>query len=147
MLALLPALTPNEAAELSSDCAICLADFCDDDRVASLLPCGHTLHKECLEKWTLHRPHAPKFGGSMVRSQQRPLWLPALNKPSVYRLTDNHRPRMIRSQCPLCKRKLLACDDENIPANAIVRESAATPTPELNAGGARASGSVVTHIV
>ena len=70
-LALLPALTPNEAAELSSDCAICLADFCDDDRMASLLPCGHTLHKECLEKWTLHRPHAPKFGGSMVRSQDR----------------------------------------------------------------------------
>ena len=66
MLASLPVLTSLQAAELAPDCAICLADYADDERVATQLPCGHVFHSTCVEKWILYRPHAPNYGGSVV---------------------------------------------------------------------------------
>ena len=66
MLQSLPVLQPEQAAELATDCAICLADYADDDRTAILLRCGHVFHKNCIEKWIVYRPDLPNYGGSVV---------------------------------------------------------------------------------
>ena len=60
----LPRLAPAEAAEVCSDCPICLGAFTETDELASLMPCKHVFHTECIERWLLSRPHTPQRGGS-----------------------------------------------------------------------------------
>ena len=66
MLNSLPVMKPAQAANIVTDCAICLADYSEDDRMAKQLPCGHVFHSCCIEKWMLYRPHDPSYGGSVV---------------------------------------------------------------------------------
>lgn len=96
MLATLPVLKANEASDVCVDCAICLVDYCDDDRTATMLPCGHVFHTDCFRKWTLHRPHIPNLGGSTVRqhASASPRRCP-LTQTSDYSLTKATQSTLI----------------------------------------------------
>eukprot|EP00756_Hemistasia_phaeocysticola_P048449 Hpha_TRINITY_DN22871_c0_g1::TRINITY_DN22871_c0_g1_i1::g.84383::m.84383 len=44
-------------------CTVCLEDGCEDT-----LPCGHAVHKGCLEEWTRYQPACPVCGRSCSSS-------------------------------------------------------------------------------
>lgn len=41
------------------ECAICLSDFQEGDRVRTLPTCGHTFHKGCIDLWLVRQAECP----------------------------------------------------------------------------------------
>ena len=46
-------------AGAEAECAICLAEFVDGDRVRVLAPCNHGFHVRCIERWLAARSSCP----------------------------------------------------------------------------------------
>ncbi|KAK7412983.1 hypothetical protein VNO78_04788 [Psophocarpus tetragonolobus] len=51
--------THSGSPSLASDCAICLADFSDGDRIRFLPNCNHRFHVDCIDKWLLSHSSCP----------------------------------------------------------------------------------------
>lgn len=43
----------------ASECAICLVDFCEGDKIRVLPKCKHRFHVVCIDKWLLSRSSCP----------------------------------------------------------------------------------------
>jgi E3 ubiquitin-protein ligase ATL10/75/76/77/78 len=46
-------------ARAEAECAICLSDFIDGERVRVLPNCGHGFHANCVEEWIVQRSSCP----------------------------------------------------------------------------------------
>ncbi|XP_015901006.1 RING-H2 finger protein ATL74 [Ziziphus jujuba] len=51
-----PAGSPSSSA---SECAICLVDFCEGDKIRVLPKCKHRFHVVCIDTWLLSRSSCP----------------------------------------------------------------------------------------
>jgi len=47
-----PVVSEAEGGEASSECAICIDDFTVGDELRRL-PCGHSFHRACVDKWLM----------------------------------------------------------------------------------------------
>jgi Ring finger domain len=49
----------DQAATISGECAICLGEFAEGERVRVLPPCGHGFHVVCIDTWLGAHPSCP----------------------------------------------------------------------------------------
>lgn len=49
----------DQAATISGECAICLGEFAEGERVRVLPPCGHGFHVACIDMWLGAHPSCP----------------------------------------------------------------------------------------
>ncbi|KAI4297834.1 hypothetical protein L6164_037699 [Bauhinia variegata] len=49
----------STSAASASNCAICLAEFCDGDMIRFLPKCNHTFHVACIDTWLLSHSSCP----------------------------------------------------------------------------------------
>jgi hypothetical protein len=48
------------------DCAVCLCEFADDDKLRLLPTCGHAFHVPCIDAWLLSHSTCPLCRGSIL---------------------------------------------------------------------------------
>lgn len=53
---------------MDSNCAICLAEFCDGDNMKLLPKCNHRFHVVCIDKWLLSHSSCPTCR-NMIKSR------------------------------------------------------------------------------
>lgn len=41
----------NATEQDDGECSICLSDFCKDQTILRSLPCGHSFHRDCIDRW------------------------------------------------------------------------------------------------
>ncbi|KAJ4775465.1 Ring-h2 finger protein atl8 [Rhynchospora pubera] len=49
----------DQAATISGECAICLGEFAEGERIRVLPPCGHGFHVVCIDTWLGTHPSCP----------------------------------------------------------------------------------------
>ncbi|KAL1213333.1 RING-H2 finger protein ATL74 [Cardamine amara subsp. amara] len=49
-----------------TECAICLSEFADGERVRVLPPCNHSFHKTCVDTWLLSHSSCPNCRHSLI---------------------------------------------------------------------------------
>ncbi|CAI8597696.1 unnamed protein product [Vicia faba] len=81
--------TNNEQKESPRDCAVCLVEFKQEDRVRTLPLCSHTFHIHCIDTWLRSHPNCPLcrscLSCGMSESPFRPL------------MSDRIRPSIVTS--------------------------------------------------
>jgi len=51
------------------DCAVCLCEFADDDKLRLLPTCGHAFHVPCIDAWLLSHSTCPLCRGSILAAE------------------------------------------------------------------------------
>jgi hypothetical protein len=66
----LPVLVYNEAFATSRDdtqCAVCLGDYQNSEKLLQLPVCGHAFHKECIDQWLVNNATCPICRTSLLQ--------------------------------------------------------------------------------
>ena len=87
-----------------SDCAVCLCEFSDLDKLRLLPTCRHAFHTECIDVWLLSNSTCPLCRGTLSASGN-PMEIPALNfavsREQSNRFPSNGENRSSSSQNPI----------------------------------------------
>lgn len=62
----------DQAAAISGECAICLGEFAEGERIRVLPPCGHGFHVACIDTWLGAHPSCPSCRSVPVISAPAP---------------------------------------------------------------------------
>ncbi|KAJ4829380.1 hypothetical protein Tsubulata_014523 [Turnera subulata] len=60
----------NSIISCTTECAICLEDFKDEDSYKILSRCNHVYHQTCIDLWLVKDRHCPLCRGSVRGSYQ-----------------------------------------------------------------------------
>ncbi|KAJ7956265.1 RING-H2 finger protein [Quillaja saponaria] len=69
------------------DCAVCLCEFSNQDKLRLLPICSHAFHKECIDKWLLSNSTCPLCRGTLSKSAS-PMENPLFNFDNSWVLSD-----------------------------------------------------------
>ncbi|KAJ8771087.1 hypothetical protein K2173_023412 [Erythroxylum novogranatense] len=58
---------------IATDCAICLGDFLDGEKVRVLPKCNHGFHVSCIDTWLMSHSSCPTCRHSLLVLEQQPL--------------------------------------------------------------------------
>ncbi|KAJ3694925.1 hypothetical protein LUZ60_000302 [Juncus effusus] len=56
------------------DCAVCLSEFLNDDKLRLLPACGHAFHLNCIDTWLLSNSTCPLCRGSLFATTESPIF-------------------------------------------------------------------------
>nr|CAB3475783.1 unnamed protein product [Digitaria exilis] len=71
----------SEAAAAAADCAVCLSELADGEKVRALPSCGHVFHVECVDAWLRTRTTCPVCRAEVRPNKQGPPSAPAPAPP------------------------------------------------------------------
>jgi Ring finger domain len=62
----------DQEATISGECAICLGEFAEGERIRVLPPCGHGFHVVCIDTWLGAHPSCPSCRSVLVIPAAQP---------------------------------------------------------------------------